>query len=236
MNYDIIFDDSLDLQLMIYTDVNWAGDKSDHKSTTEFLIKIVREFIYWHSIKQISVSLFIIKIKYIAVSETFHKIISIHSILQELRMIDSDFIFPLLIDNNEMIVISKGKKITWNTHHIEIHYHHIWDLIEKAVIDVFHILLAQMTADSFTKLLNVTKFGKFRDLFDIEDCEWIQGDEPANWQASEPTSKKTTNKNMLAVRKALYNSYFTLNLAGIALEYTANFVYSFQPLSHAPDE
>ena len=116
-------------------------------------------------------SLFIIKMKYIAVSETSCKIISICDILQELRMIDSDFIFPLLIDNNSVIVISKDEKITCNICHIEICYHHIQDLIEKAVIDISHILSAQMTADDFTKPLNVIKFGKFHDLISIEDCE-----------------------------------------------------------------
>ena len=116
-------------------------------------------------------SLFIIKIKYIAVSEISHKIISIHDILQELRMIDSDFIFSLLIDNNGVIAVSKDKKITHNAHHIEICYHHIQDLIEKAIIDVSHILSAQMAADGFTKPLNAIKFGKFHDLIGIEDCE-----------------------------------------------------------------
>src|SRR5205085_5595254 len=116
-------------------------------------------------------SLFITEIEYIAVSETSHKIISIHNILQELKMINSDFIFPLLIDNNDMIVISKDKKITHNTHHIEIHYHHIQDLIEKDIIDVAHISSVQMTADDFTKLLNAVKFSEFCDLIDIEDCE-----------------------------------------------------------------
>src|SRR5438477_1588619 len=95
--------------------------------------------------------------EYIAVSETSRKIISIHSILQELRMIDSDFIFPLLIDNNSTIVISKDKKITCNACHIEICYHHIQDLIEKVIIDVSHILSAQMTVNDFTKSLNVIK-------------------------------------------------------------------------------
>ena len=87
-------------------------------------------------------------------------------------MIDSDFIFSLLIDNDDVIVISKDEKITWNACHIEICYHHIWDLIEKAIIDITHILSAQMTADDFTKSLNAIKFGEFHDLIDIEDCEW----------------------------------------------------------------
>ena len=236
MNYGIIFDDSLDLQLVVYTDTDWVGDKSDCKSTIRSLIKIVRELVYWYSIKQISMSLFITETEYIAVSETSHKIISICDILQELKMIDFNFIFFLLIDNNSMIAVSKDEKITCNICHIEICYHHIQDLIEKVIIDIIHIPSAQMTADSFTKPLNAVKFDKFCDLIGIEDCEWTQGGEPANWQAGEPASKKTMNENMLVVRKTLYNGYFTPDLPGIVLEYTANFVYRFQPLSHVPDE
>src|SRR5205809_7392397 len=116
-------------------------------------------------------SLFITETEYIAVSEISCKIISIHDILQELKMIDSDFIFPLLIDNNSMIVISKDEKITCNVCHIEIHYHHIQDLIEKAVIDISHISSAQMAADGFTKSLDVIKFSEFHDLIGIEDCK-----------------------------------------------------------------
>src|SRR5437868_5471804 len=102
--------------------------------------------------------LFITEIKYITVSETFCKIISICDILQELKMINSDFIFPLLIDNNSMIAVSKDEKIIQNVCHIEIHYHHIQDLIEKAIIDISHISSAQMAADDFTKSLDAVKF------------------------------------------------------------------------------
>jgi len=91
--------------------------------------------------------------------------------LQELKIINFNFIFSFLIDNNSMIVISKDKKITHNTHNIEICYHHIQDLIEKDIIDVTHIPSAQMAADSFTKSLDAIKFGKFHDLIDIEDCK-----------------------------------------------------------------
>ena len=171
MDYGIVFDSSLDLQLMTYTDTDWAGDKSDHKSTTRSLIKIIRGLVYWHSIKQTGMFLFITETEYIAVSETSRKIISIRSILQELEMIDPDFTFPLLIDNNGAIAVSKDEKITRNTRHIEIRYHHIRDLIEKGVIDVAHIPSAQMAADGFTKPLDATKFGEFRDLIGIEDCK-----------------------------------------------------------------
>ena len=171
MDYGIIFDGSLGLQLVAYTDADWAGDKSDRKSTTGSLIKIAGGPVYWRSTKQTGVSLSTTEAEYIAASETSRKIISIRGILQELGMIDPDFTFPLLIDNNGAIAVSKGEKITRNARHIEIRYHHIRDLIEKGVIDVAHIPSAQMAADGFTKPLDAVKFGEFRDLIGIEDCE-----------------------------------------------------------------
>ena len=108
-------------------------------------------------------------------------------------MIDSDFIFSFFIDNNDVIVISKGKKITCNACHIEIHYHHIWDLIEKVIIDVAHILSAQMAADDFTKSLNAVKFSKFHDLIGIEDCEWTQDSESTDqWASKHASGEKNT--------------------------------------------
>ena len=63
------------------------------------------------------------------------------------------------------------------------------NLIEKVIIDVSHILSAQMTADDFTKSLNAIKFSKFRDLIGIEDCEWTQDSEPANRRTGKPTGR-----------------------------------------------
>ena len=47
----------------------------------------------------------------------------------------------------------------------------ILDLIEKAAIEVSHILSAQVGADGFTITLDTVKFGEFRDLIGIENCE-----------------------------------------------------------------
>ena len=99
--------------------------------------------------------------------------------MQELGIIDPKFAFPLLIDNNGAIAVSKGEKITRNARHIEIRYHHIRDLIKKAVIEISHIPSAQMAADGFTKALDAVKFSEFRDLIGIECCEWARATSPS---------------------------------------------------------
>src|SRR6266496_2755940 len=111
---------------------------------TEFLIKIVDESVFWHSTKQTGISLSSTEAEYIVTFKTVKNIITIHDILVELDVISANFAFFLLIDNTGSIVISESKKITQNTRHVDIHYHHIRDLIQNSMIEILHILSRDM--------------------------------------------------------------------------------------------
>ena len=117
--------------------------------------------------KQGGVSLSTTEAEYIAASETAKNVIATRSILEEIAITDPDFAFPLLIDNTGSITVSGGEKVTRNTRHINIRYHHIRDLIAKGLIEVRHISSNQMAADSFTKALPESKFKEFRDLIGV---------------------------------------------------------------------
>src|SRR5436190_19066182 len=94
------------------------------------LIKIVKASVHWRSIKQTDVLLSTTEAEYIAISETAKNVIIIHKILHELGIILEDFAFLLLINNTGAIAVSESEKVTRNARHIDIHYHHIRDLIE----------------------------------------------------------------------------------------------------------
>jgi len=94
-------------------------------------------------------------------------IIMIHDILVKLDVIPADFAFSLLIDNTSSIVISGGKKITRNTRHVDICYHHIRNLIQNSMIEVLHIPSRDMTADELMKTLGAIKFKEFRSLIEL---------------------------------------------------------------------
>ena len=87
-------------------------------------------------------------------------IIMICDILVELDVILADFAFSLLINNTESIVISESKKIIQNIRHVDIHYHHIRNLIQNDMIEVLHIPSRDMVADGLTKALGAIKFNK----------------------------------------------------------------------------
>jgi len=91
-------------------------------------------------------------------------IIIIYGILKKIAITESSFAFPLLINNTGFIAVSSNEKVTRNAHHIDIRYHHIWNLIQKGLIKVTHVSSNQIAADSFTKALPEPKFKEFRDL------------------------------------------------------------------------
>src|SRR5436190_7477514 len=163
----MIFDRSNGFQLSAYSDSDWAGDLHDRKSTTGSCIMLAGSPVFWKSTKQTDVSLLSTKTEYIAASETVKSIIIIWGILIELDIIDEEFNFPLMIDNEEAIAIGNGKKITRNACHIKIHYHHIRDLVQKGTIELLQISSSKMTADSLTKLLKMIKFWQFRSLLGL---------------------------------------------------------------------
>ena len=167
MNYDITFDGFNGYCLVAYSDADWAGDIGDCKSTTGFLIMIAGGSIYWCSVKQTGVSLSTTEVEYIAASETAKHVLTICGILEELDVTDKDFTFSLLVDNTGAIAVSDDEKVTCNTCHIDICYHHVWDLVEKGIIEILHIRINEMAADGFTKALGEIKFNEFRDMISV---------------------------------------------------------------------
>ena len=79
-----------------------------------------------------------------------------------------------------MIAVSKNEKVIRNARHINIHYHHIQNLIEKKMIEISHISTDEMTADDLTKTLLLNKFKEFVELIRISKIETDSNSEASN--------------------------------------------------------
>ena len=119
------------------------------------------------TIKQTNILLSTTEIKYIVISETAKNIIITHRILHKLNIISENFTFLLLINNISMIAVSKNEKVIRNARHIDIHYHHIQNLIEKKIIEISYISTDEMTVNSLTKTLLSNKFKEFIELIEV---------------------------------------------------------------------
>ena len=124
---------------VIYNDVDWVENKINQKFITDMLIKLTDDSIHWWFVKQMSIILFMCEIEYVVVFESIKKMINIKIIFIELRVLLKNFIFSFFINNQDVIVFVKNKKLTWNIRYIEIRYHHIQNFVENDQIDIFYV-------------------------------------------------------------------------------------------------
>ena len=139
--------------LIIFSNTDWTDDKFDCKFITDTIIKIVKDLIFWQLAKQIDVTLFIIKAEYIVVFKMIKKLITIHRIFMKLKILSDDYKFSILMNNNKIIAAFNNEKVTHNACHIDIKYHHIWNLVVKEIIDILYTFSFKMIANDFIKLL-----------------------------------------------------------------------------------
>ena len=72
-------------EILVYVDSDWAGDKSDRKSTTGFVILLAGAPISWKSRKQRSLTLSTVEAEYMALSEVVREEVWLTYLLEELR-------------------------------------------------------------------------------------------------------------------------------------------------------
>jgi hypothetical protein len=119
-----------------------------------------------------------------------------------------------LIDNTGTIAVSGGEKVTRNARHIDMHYHHIRDLIDKKTIEVSHIPTSGLAADGLTKALMSIKFKESVELIGVSKIEVNDskvsasnsGDNDKNnekywWELISTTKSALTKKSILTKKR-----------------------------------
>lgn len=145
-----------DSQLTCYVDADWAGDKTDRKSTSGYVFLLGGGAVAWSSRKQTAVATSSTEAEYIAASFACKELLWIRQLLTDMQIPVSK---PTVVyeDNQGCIRLISGRSGA-RTKHIDVSYHQIRDLLERKVIDVQYCPTNQMLADIFTKPLAKEKF------------------------------------------------------------------------------
>jgi hypothetical protein len=165
-SYKLIIDGNSELKVTAYSDSDWAGDRSDRKSTSGYLIKLGNSLISWHSKKQSSVSLSTMEAEYIAASECCKEVIWTKALLREMKIMTGKI--PIHSDNMSAIDISKNPADHSRSKHIDLRYHHIRDLVKKSTIELIHISGEENPADILTKALPISTLSKHSKTIGID--------------------------------------------------------------------
>jgi hypothetical protein len=157
------------LELVGFTDSDWAGDCIDRKSTSGYVFMLAHGPICWSSKKQSTISLSSAEAEYRGAVNAATQCVWLQGILAEFGIVfDSPTI--LWCDNQSTIKISTDPVQRQRTKHIEIHMHYIRGLVHDRTIALQYCPSSEQTADIFTKCFTEKTFTHLRSLLGVSDA------------------------------------------------------------------
>jgi hypothetical protein len=148
----LFFPTDSSLQLVAYSDADWAGCPDTRRSTTSWCMFLGDALISWRCKKQDRVSKSSTEAEYRAMSTACSEIVWLRGLLAELGFPQTTFT-PLHADNTSAIQIATNPVFHERTKHIEVDCHSIRDTLESQVISLPHISSDLQVADIFTKAM-----------------------------------------------------------------------------------
>lgn len=153
------------LNLVAFSDSDWAGDIDSRRSTTGYIISYGGP-VAWFSRLQPTVALSTCEAEYIAMSECARSLMWIRNFLNELHLIEAVHSVPLYCDNRSAVAQVLHDTITERVRHVDIKFHFLRLLARNNILDIQWIQSAAQRADGLTKALNRVAFNRFLNLVD----------------------------------------------------------------------
>ena len=146
------------VQLVGYTDADWAGNVADRRSTFGYAFSL--RCAAWSSKKQPTVALSSTEAEYRGAAIVTCKAIWLKRLLKDLQEEVSD---PTTIycDNLNSIKLAKNPVFHAGTKHIEVHYHFVRERVLSGEVELQYVPTDWQTADIFTKPLGLDKLRQF---------------------------------------------------------------------------
>ena len=156
----LLYRTSISEQLVGYTDIDWAENASDRRSTSGFTFSLGSVGITWSSKKQPTVSLSSIEVEYRGAVVATCEAIWLKRLLKDLQVEVSD---PTTIycDNLSSIHLAKNPVFHARTKHIEVHYHFVRERVLSSEVELQYVPTDRQTVGIFTKPLGLDKLRHF---------------------------------------------------------------------------
>ena len=139
-----------------YSDIDWAGNADDRKSTSGGCFYVGNNLVSWMSKKQNSISLSTAEAEYITAGNCCTQLLWMQKFLHDYGICQEHF--TIYCDNISAINIFKNLVQHSRTKHIEIRHHFIRELVEDGTLTLEFIHTDDQKANLFTKPLNSKHF------------------------------------------------------------------------------
>jgi hypothetical protein len=161
-----------DLQLIGWTDSDYAGDSDDRKSTSGYVFKLDSGAISWSSKKQPIVTLSTTEAEFVAAASSACQAVWLRNILSHLGC-NQGVGSVILCDNSSSIKLSKNPVMHGRCKHIDVRYHFLRDLTKDNVIELKHCSSQEQLADVLTKPLKLESFCRLREGLGVVDLSKV---------------------------------------------------------------
>lgn len=140
------------LHLTGYVDADWAGNVTDRKSTSGYIIQLGDSPISWSTRKQPSVALSTTEAEYISAAYASQEVLWLRELLEDFGLAATR---PtrLFEDNQGCIKLALSEGINARTKHIDVRHHHLRDLVARKIIEFEYRESGDNVADALTKPL-----------------------------------------------------------------------------------
>lgn len=164
----LLFPRSSNLQILGYSDVDWAGCVHSRKSTSGYCFFIGSSLVSWKAKKQTTISRSSSEAEYRALGSATCELIWPLYILRDLN-ITCCRPSTIYCDNKIALHIASNPIFHERTKHLEIDCHLVREKVQKGVIKLLPISFQEQLADFLTKPLNPSKFNDFISKLDMID-------------------------------------------------------------------
>ncbi|KAK8936102.1 hypothetical protein KSP39_PZI012973 [Platanthera zijinensis] len=149
------------LELVGYTDSDFAGCEDDRKSTSGYFFKFAGGAVSWKSVKQTLITSSTMHAEFVALFGASTHAVWLKHFITELKVVDS-IAGPIRMycDNMSAVMFSMNNKSITGSKHMEIKFLTVKELVKKGDILVEHLGTDDMLADPLTKGLRPNVFQK----------------------------------------------------------------------------
>jgi len=120
----IFYEAKSQLQVHGYTDVDWAGNVLDRRSTNGFMFSFGSGVVSWSSKKQPTFALSSTEVEYKSIAIVACEVVWLQKLLSHLGQ-SVDALVVIYYDNISSILLANNSVYHARTKHIEVHYHFI---------------------------------------------------------------------------------------------------------------
>ncbi|KAL9992694.1 putative RNA-directed DNA polymerase [Helianthus debilis subsp. tardiflorus] len=167
--HGVLFKASGHLNVELYTDADWAGDKGKRRSMSGYFSLVGGNLVTWRSKKQKVVALSSAEAEFRGIAQGLSEVLWIKKLLEDIDFSQRAIPSKIMCDNTAAIQISENPVQHDRTKHVEVDRHFIKEKLEERIIELPYISTKEQLADILTKAVNGNAFSSCLNKLSISD-------------------------------------------------------------------